>query len=250
MFERYLAALQYPRVGQLNIDDPKDFRGFVAWLEDQKIRFYPIEERAPLRKTSALDEWNAAFEKYKKDIKLPGNLKSKPEQITWLLLYAIKLEYTDNADQYRPITGAKKKEEEAKKSNAPKVHSTNPFDSYDFTNPEFEEGSWKLAERLGIAHHPDHLVALRAASRVISTAYDKEALKEPVVTGQPFPVDEGKAMGFDKDDDLERCAKILRLLQIQSIRELQTSINETIVAAQNITADPRTDTSLGKVGLK
>ncbi|KFB40632.1 AGAP001818-PA-like protein [Anopheles sinensis] len=214
MFERYLAALQYPRIGQLNIDDPKDFRGFVAWLEDQKIRFYPIEERAPLRKTSALDEWNAAFEKYKKDIKLP------------------------------------EKEEEAKKSNAPEVHSTNPFDSYDFTNPEFEEGSWKLAERLGIAHHPDHLVALRAASRVISTAYDKEALKEPVVTGQPFPIDEGKGMGFDKDEDLERCAKILRLLQIQSVRKLQTSINETIVAAQNITADPRTDTSLGKVGLK
>lgn len=115
---------------------------------------------------------------------------------------------------------------------------------------EFEEGSRKLAEKLGIAYHPDHLVSLRAAGRVISTMFNKETLKEPIITGKPFPIDAGIGMGFNKEPDLERAARILRLLQIQSLRKLQTAINETIVSVQNITADPRTDTTLGKVGMK
>ncbi|XP_053669761.1 RNA transcription, translation and transport factor protein-like [Anopheles nili] len=250
MFERYLAALQYPRVGHLNIDDPKDYRGFVLWLEDQKIRFLPIEEREQLRKVNSPDEWNPAFEKYKKAIKLPEHLKTKQEQTTWLLLFAIRLEYADNVEHYKSITGAQKLDEEAKKSSVPEVQSVNPFDSFDFTSAEFEEGSWKLAERLGIAYHPDHLMSLQAAAKVISTAYNKEALKEQIVTGQPFPVEQGSGMGLAKDEDLEQCARILRLLQIQNLRKLQTTINETIVTVQNVTADPRTDTSLGKVGMK
>uniref|UniRef100_A0A182JX27 Uncharacterized protein n=1 Tax=Anopheles christyi TaxID=43041 RepID=A0A182JX27_9DIPT len=246
MFERYLSALQYPRVGQLNIDDPKDFRSFMMWLEDQKIRFLPIEEREPLRKINAPDEWNRAYEKYKKDIKVPEHLKTKQEEVTWLLLYAIRLEYTDNAEQYRSLTGAHKLQQESKKSNVPEVQSSNPFDSFDFTNADFEEGSWKLAERLGIAYHPEHLVSLQAAAKVITGAYNKEALKERPITGQPFPIEQGSGMGLEKEEDLEQCARILRLLQIQNIRTLQTTINETIVSVQNVTADPRTDTKLGK----
>ena len=43
-------------------------------------------------------------------------------------------------------------------------------------------------------------------------------------------------------------AKILRLLHIQDMRTLQTKINECIVAIQAVTANPKTDTRLGKVG--
>lgn len=48
--------------------------------------------------------------------------------------------------------------------------------------------------------------------------------------------------------NLDEAAKILRLLQIHQTRNLQTAINETIVRVQEITADPKTDTRLGKVG--
>lgn len=47
---------------------------------------------------------------------------------------------------------------------------------------------------------------------------------------------------------LNHAAKILRLLYIHDLRDLQTQINETIVAVQSITADPKTDTKLGQVG--
>ena len=47
---------------------------------------------------------------------------------------------------------------------------------------------------------------------------------------------------------MNEAAKILRLLHIQDLRRLQTMINECIVAIQSITANPKTDTRLGKVG--
>lgn len=51
------------------------------------------------------------------------------------------------------------------------------------------------------------------------------------------------------EDSVEQAARILRLLQIQSLREIQTIINETIVESQDlITLEPKTDTRLGKVG--
>ena len=56
-------------------------------------------------------------------------------------------------------------------------------------------------------------------------------------------------IGFDAPDQAtSSAARILRLLQINELREVQTLINQAIVAAQQHTADPRTDERLGKVG--
>ena len=58
-----------------------------------------------------------------------------------------------------------------------------------------------------------------------------------------------KECGFDLGDiALNEAAKVLRLLHIKELRHLQTSINELIVAVQTVTANPKTDQSLGKVG--
>lgn len=53
---------------------------------------------------------------------------------------------------------------------------------------------------------------------------------------------------FFSDATLNEAAQILRLLHIEELRELQTKINEAIVAVQAIIADPKTDHRLGKVG--
>jgi len=45
-----------------------------------------------------------------------------------------------------------------------------------------------------------------------------------------------------------KCLQILRLLFIHDLRDLQTKINECIVSLQTVTANPKTDTALGKVG--
>lgn len=55
--------------------------------------------------------------------------------------------------------------------------------------------------------------------------------------------------GFDTSDKiLNEAVKVLRLLHIKELRDLQTKINETIVNIQTVTANPKTDSSLGRVG--
>ena len=53
---------------------------------------------------------------------------------------------------------------------------------------------------------------------------------------------------FYLDPAVSEAAKIVRLLQIHNLRDLQTKINQSIVAVQILCADPKTDESLGKVG--
>jgi len=47
---------------------------------------------------------------------------------------------------------------------------------------------------------------------------------------------------------INEAAKILRLLHIRDLRELQSNINHAIVVVQAIIANPKTDSRLGKVG--
>jgi RLL motif containing protein 1 len=47
---------------------------------------------------------------------------------------------------------------------------------------------------------------------------------------------------------LDDAARIMRLLFVKDLRSLQTAMNECIVSVQSLTADPKTDTRLGKVG--
>lgn len=66
--------------------------------------------------------------------------------------------------------------------------------------------------------------------------------------GNAFPFQSVDA-GFDLGDvGVNNATKMLRLLFLHDLRDLQTHINECIVAVQNLTANPKTDTSLGKVG--
>lgn len=120
--------------------------------------------------------------------------------------------------------------------------------TFTVNSPQFEGGVRTLAEKLSIPNHPDHLLVLQAISRVIKDNLNKDALKQPILEGKPFPIFDGQGMN-QKDEDVEQAARILRLLQIQSLREMQTIINESIVECQSLTSDaPRTDTRLGQVG--
>ena len=56
-------------------------------------------------------------------------------------------------------------------------------------------------------------------------------------------------MLFISDSAVNEAAKIIRLLHVTELRDLQTRINEAIVAVQAITANPKTDQSLGQIGV-
>lgn len=77
--------------------DRSHFANTVLWLEDQKIRHYKIEDRENLRKVDNLAEWEEAYTKYKADLKVP-DFQTPVEEISWLLSYAVRLEYLDDGN--------------------------------------------------------------------------------------------------------------------------------------------------------
>ncbi|KAI4885763.1 hypothetical protein NFI96_031286 [Prochilodus magdalenae] len=107
-----------------------------------------------------------------------------------------------------------------------------------------------LANLLKIQRHDDYLVMLKAIRILIQERLTPEAISRASQAKEGLPVALDKhILGFDTGDaTLNEAAQILRLLHIEELRELQTRINEAIVAVQAIIADPKTDHRLGKVG--
>lgn len=134
----------------------------------------------------------------------------------------------------------------------------NPLDSLDFKSQEFKDGTSELARLLKIPEHPDHLVTLRAINHLIQARLcaSERANKDlnsahrsdNCVPEQAFTLD-SSPLGFQvKDKQLERPAKVLRMLYINDLRDLQNKVNQIIVSVQSITANPKTDSLLGQVG--
>ena len=173
---------------------------------------------------------------------------SKLEILDWLLGLAVRLEYGERRGEYKKFT---KEYVASQRSAPPKLVSHNALDSLDFSSPDFQSGVRALADSLKIPHHPDTNNTLLAICKFVSLRLNKESLEDPssvISKGEPFPLKETD-LGFDTHDkSVNEAAKILRLLHIQDLRNLQTKINETIVSVQAITANPKTDTRLGKVG--
>jgi len=132
----------------------------------------------------------------------------------------------------------------------------NPIDNLDFESNQFKEGIRELALFLKVPALPDqHLVTLKAISLLIRNKISMES-KDNLAQKSKSPgtitrsIFDDNDMGFKLGSDkvLMNSAKILRLLYLKDLRQLQTRINQLIVSVQSITANPKTDTSLGKVG--
>uniref|UniRef100_A0A8C0AXN9 RNA transcription, translation and transport factor protein n=1 Tax=Buteo japonicus TaxID=224669 RepID=A0A8C0AXN9_9AVES len=218
----------------------KNNLNFIVWLEDQKIRHYKIEDRGNLRNIHS-DDWPKSFEKYMKDVNCPFKIQERQETVDWLLGLAVRLEYGDNADKYKDSTpdGAKNTDNTAK--------NAEPLINLDVNNPDFKAGVMALANLLQIQRHDDYLVMLKV-KRLTQDAIAKASQSKEVCIYAMKMTDTTSLSATHSDAVLNEAAQILRLLHIEELRELQTKINEAIVAVQAIIADPKTDHRLGKVG--
>ncbi|XP_014251377.1 RNA transcription, translation and transport factor protein [Cimex lectularius] len=243
MVKRKLKALNYHSADDFDINDFNHFKNLILWLEDQFIRLYKIEDRDGLRDVKS-NQWMEHYKKYCKDLESPIPYDNKPESLEWIVGLAVRQEYSDGKEKYEKQTSALLA---ASKSDAPVVTSSNPLDNLDFHSEEFKTGVNSLAKILKVTPSPDHLVTLEAICSLVANSINSTDNPESK-QGKPFPIMETD-LGFDMGDYvLNQAAKVLRLLYIHDLRDLQTKINETIVAVQNITANPKTNTKLGKVG--
>jgi len=250
MFARKLQALHYENAQKFNAQDDIQFKNLILWLEDQKIRYYTIEDRASLRNLDS-NQWNVAFKQYLEQLGCPfdsNNSDQKNLLIDWLLGHAVRLEYADQVDSMKEISGEKIKS----LSSAPQIRKANPLDNLDFNSEDFKSGVRELAKALQVPQHPDHLVVLRGISLVLQRQLEIEKEKRQSrvrLTNKSKVSIEDEVLGFDTGDKvLDGACKVMRLLYINDLRDLQTKINEIIARIQSVTANPKTDTSLGKVG--
>ena len=249
MFRRKLQALDYHSSESIDVRKPDDLRALVVWLEDQKLRHYKIDDRAPLRNHSG-DSWMTAFQKYLNDLECPFNCDSELlSAVDWLLGVAVRYEYTDTAETNQDLAQGL---HQADKPSGKDDSTKSPLD-IDPNDKVFVSGIQALAKILQISSHPDVTVLLEACKIVIEEKLSSDALQRASQkeSGKPTKLYNitPKDCGFELGDPvLGEAAKVLRLLHIQELRFLQTNINELIVAVQNITANPKTDQSLGQIG--
>lgn len=256
--ERRLAALGYPRGDHsFDVNDLQHLQALVAWLEDTKIRFLPVNDRQPLRDPSP--NWLSTFKEYLQKLGCPHKVKEPFEGVErltildWILSHAIGLAYRDNAESLS---------EQAQSFQ----DKSKPADTSDYSSPQFKEALAALANILQIPLHDDPDTLLNTIQKTVRAKFSEPSLaalgigndnnnnnnndsklsatyRDTSISDEKFP------LGFDTGEkQVNTVATILRLLYIRDLRELQTNINDLIVAVQAFTANPVTNTLLGKVG--
>lgn len=254
MFRHKLSALEYHSTDTIDISKHDDLKALVVWLEDQKIRHYKIEQRSDLRSHTG-DKWKTAFKKYLTDLECPHNFETDLNAaVDWLLGVAVRYDFGDAAQEHHQLRcglGFAEKQASSPLQEQKSALDIDPSDSV------FISGVQALAKILQITRHPDPSILLEATRLVIEEKLSESAMESAKSkdasakekTKKQFNIS-AKDCGFDLGDPvLNEAAKVLRLLHIQELRKLQTNINELIVAVQRITANPKTDQSLGRVGV-
>ncbi|CAK9302103.1 unnamed protein product [Gordionus sp. m RMFG-2023] len=241
MFLRKLKSLDYHNRNDFDCANDVFFKKLIVWLEINHLKFRKLDRN--LHDLNNINWFN-----YLKEIACPYLEDERHEILDWLLGVAIKLKFNDNLEKYQNV-GAK-----LNLGNENIQHS-NSLDNLDFDSTDFKDGVAQLSNILNIPQHPNHLITLEAICKFILETFSIDKTKL-IKVGKPPNIKDNKTLSLDEIDlgfscenpKIRNASKILRLLCIQDLRALQTQINEAIVISQNVTADPKTDQSLGKVG--
>jgi len=258
-FKRRLEALNYHNRANFSISDFKQIQELVAWLERTQIRAWKKHQREGLKKESK-KEWMKHFTKYLKSEELdyPGAEELPQandfdddtfvEVIDFLVNKAVMLKYQDQRDTYNVREPKRKK-------------AARMFTSCD--SSEYEKSLETLCGLLRIPPGPNAVVTTRAIHDIMTTKFKPAAIasfKEWQASGVKDPCMNLSTptsilraypdiLDFDTDDTLvNAAATILRMMYIKDLRETQTQLNMVISELQDYTANPKTNSNLGKVG--
>lgn len=243
IFSQMLHALGLPQAELFNPDDINQVKSLLTWLENTKIRQYPAESRSNLE-AAELATFDAALVHYASDLDCPLSLcnNDRRQIIKWILRHAISLEYQDHADDFNTIV------QHVVDGSVP-AEASPLLSPPAFPDALAEDIAPKIFEALHALHIPASECSVPELLNKLESALQTQIL--PALLRQssgdaelaPFP------LGFSTGDEIvDKAATILRMLYIKDLRELQTFVDRGIVEVQEMTAQARTDASLGKVG--
>ena len=232
--------------------DTKWMQEVIVWLEDTKIRHYDIEDRKGLKSTDA-QIWHEAVETYLNELNCPAPMNVSSDihsralpvhAFVWLLGYAVGAAYEDGVEYDDVLTKHV-------------IHAGVQPESYDpktilddIDTDEAREAFRSVCSILGVKTNGE--ITVEGLSRCL---YRVEHEIVPVLRRKDdigFTLDDDEKirhvipLGFQTgDEQVDMAARVLRILHIKELRRLQNAIDDAIVAHQEVTANPRTETGRG-----
>lgn len=237
-----LEALSCPFLSTLDLQAPLQLQKLIVWLEDTHIRLLPPNQRAPLCYSPFLP----ALLSYLSHLPPPHPPTPPPLLPTtgYLIDLALRCHYSDNASLYNT-------------PHDPWYGCSIPVLPNCSSSPEVLTALTRLLKSLAISEPPPNaLAAAQMAAMVIENCLTDEihsgrhSSSETASNGSPQqdPLD-ALPLGFTTGDaHVDRFAKVARLLHVRQMRQLQDEFNDSVAKMQQITANPKTDARLGKVG--
>lgn len=232
-FSRMLVALKCPFYKEFDFTNRQHLVVLISWLEDRKIRECHITARNSLRTDSNL--WDSAFNAYLKKLDCPFSWPDSQQNcLYWVLSFAVSCDYEDELDNSMPIT------ELNLSSITEKINSIGKMISLVRRDTESDICYLqRIYQKLKLLASP----AAISAFNEHFTSHPSTTASASVSSLPDFP------LGFDSNDSVvNQVSLVLKMLYLSDFRDLQNEINSLIILVQDYTANPRLNTSLGKVG--
>lgn len=242
-FRRTLSCIEYPFAEEVELSDRKNIIHLVTWLEDLKIRDLELSERELLRQDSNI--WNTTFSNYLDALECPYEWPlDSNDCLIWLISYAVSAQYSDCSDSWSEVIQI-----ENDSSNTMIIQDATEMNEQlsNINSSDVDSiGSLLGLARNGTENNPDYLQRISKVVSLFLTPGCIEALKTNNDGGIPL---DAFPLGFDTGDiDVNQTATVLKMLYLSDFREMQNDLNSLLLLGQEYTANPRTNTKLGKVG--
>lgn len=130
------------------------------------------------------------------------------------------------------------KEELANRLSSESNKKTNPLDCLNFETGQFRDCVKQLAGHLKIPLHPDDITTLKAILVYVRTRLESDQPSNDVKRKKSiFKLEEIPSGISCEVKEIADAVKLMRLLYINNLRDLQTSINQILVNVQSITGE-------------
>lgn len=234
---------------------PSEFQSLILWLEEESIRLWTPAERLKLRDKSNQAKWFKTCREYLSELGLDAarvaEVNAKDGAQTnrlWvadvLISMAVHDEYQDR-NESGEIDGSKQEVFSIEDEDCLSLSSPILAQLIAPLNRLLEGSNLPLLSGEGLTEH-DVAGAVRLVRSRLCVDVDEEK-NLPEITRASL---EKMPTGFDhlQEKNLKLAGVLLRLLHNSHMREFQAKVNETINRLQQFTADPKTDSKLGRVG--